>query len=164
MTTATAPSASKPAASMTMTAVYAALFTAIVAIAFVLLFSAGILWLWIPAFLLYGAGPVVGYQFATGKLGSDWKSILGGVLGFILLPLGFLLWPILVGLMTKGQSVGRLFLWSLLGFVLGAVVWLIIGTLFGQDPIWVGPGWVVGWAVWGAFAGAAMLNNRAEPV
>lgn len=158
MTTAVA---TKPAASATMTAVYAALFTAVAATAFVLLFSAGMLWLWIPAFLLFGAGPVLGYQFATGKLGGDWKSILGGVLGFILLPLGFLLWPITTGLLTKGQSVGKLFLWSLLGFVAGAAVWLIIGTLFGQNPTWVGPGWVVGWAVWGALSGAAMVNNKA---
>lgn len=158
MTTAVA---SKPAANTTMTALYAAIFTAIAAIAFVLLFSAGILWLWIPAFLLFGAGPVLGYQFATGKLGSDWKSILGGVLGFILLPLGFLLWPILVGLLTKGQSVGKLLLWSVVGFLVGAAVWLIVGTLFGQNPVWVGPGWVAGWAVWGAFAGAAMLNRKA---
>lgn len=158
MTTAVA---TKPAASSTMTAIYASLFTAVAAIAFVLLFSAGILWLWVPAFLLFGAGPVLGYQFASGRLGSDWKSILGGVLGFLLLPLGFLLWPILVGLMTRGQSVGRLFIWSLLGFIVGTVLCLIIGSLFGQDPMWVGPGWVFGWATWGAFAGAGMVNNRA---
>ena len=155
------PAESKPAISSTMTAIYGSLFTAIAAIAFVLLFAAGMLWLWVPAFLLFGAGPVLGYQFASGRLGSDWKSILGGVLGFILLPLGFLLWPLLVGLMTKGQSVGRLYGWSLLGALLGAVVWLLIGTLFGQDPLWVGPGWIIGWATWGAFAAAGMASHKA---
>lgn len=157
MTTATVV---KPAASSVMAAIYAALFTAVAAIAFVLLFQAKIPLLYIPAFLLTGVGPVLGYQLAAGRLGADWMSILGGLLGFIVLLLGFILWPILVGVMTKGQSVGRLFLWSVLGFIAGIVVFLLIGTVIGQNPVWVGPGWIFLWATWGAFAGAAMTNDR----
>jgi hypothetical protein len=139
-----------------VTSAYAGVATAVGAVATVLLFQAAIPVLYLPAFLLIGAGPVVGYQLATGKLGTDWKSIIGGLLGFILLILGFLLWPILVGAMTVGQSVGRLFLASLIGIVLGIVVFLIIGTAFGQDPIWFGTGFTLLWAVWGGSVGAAM--------
>ena len=152
--------AAKPAASPWLTAIYAAVFTAIITAAFVWFFGAGMLILWILALLLIGAGPVLGYQMATGRLGGDWKSILSGILGFVLAPLSFLLWPILVGAMTKGQSIGKLLLWSVIGFIVGVVVWFVIGTLFGQDPVWVGPAWIVAWAVWGAFAGAAMLSGK----
>lgn len=152
----TALSAEQPTASPVMAAVYAAIATAIVAIATALLFQAEILVLYILAFLLIGAAPVIGYQLATGRLGSDWKPLVGGFLGFILLILGWILWPILVGAMTRGQSVGKLFIASLVGFILGIVIFLIAGTIAGQDPAWVTTGFTLCCAVWGATVGAAM--------
>ena len=121
-----------------------------------LLFQAESLVLAVIAFLLVGAAPVVGYQLATGRLGSDWKSLIGGLLGFILLVLGFILWPILVGAMTRGQSVGKLFIASLIGIILGIVVFLIAATAMGQNPSWIGTGFTLLWAVWGGTVGAAM--------
>jgi hypothetical protein len=139
-----------------MAAVYAAIATAIVALATALLFNAEILFLYLLAFLLIGAAPVLGYQLATGQLGSDWKPLIGGFLSFILLILGWILWPILVGAMTKGQSIGKLFVASLVGFILGLVAFLIAGTIAGQDPRWVVTGFTLWCAVWGAAVGWAM--------
>ncbi len=153
----TAMTASRPTTNLWVASVYAGIATAIGAVVTALLFQAEIPLLYLPAFLLIGVGPVVGYQLATGKLGSDWKSIIGGLLGFILLVLGFLLWPILVGAMTVGQSIGRLFIASLIGIALGVVVFLIIATAIGQDPAWVGFGFTMLWAVWGGSVGAAMV-------
>jgi hypothetical protein len=148
--------AERPTASPIMAAVYAAVATAIAAIATALLFQAEILVLYLLAFLLIGAAPVVGYQLATGQLGSDWKPLIGGLLSFILLILGWLLWPILVGAMTRGQSVGKLFIASLVGFILGTVVFLIAASIIGQDPSWVTTGFTLLCAVWGGTVGAAM--------
>lgn len=152
----TALTATRPSASPVMVALYSAIATAIVAIATALLFQAEIVILYILAFLLIGAAPVVGYQFATGQLGADWKPLLGGLLSFILLILGWLLWPILVGAMTKGQSIGKLFIASLVGIILGVIVFLITGSAIGQDPSWVTTGFTLLCAVWGATVGAAM--------
>jgi hypothetical protein len=152
----TAMTATRPTASPAMAAIYAAIATAIVAIATALLFQTEILILYILAFLLIGAAPVVGYQLATGRLGSDWRPLVGGFLSFILLILGWLLWPILVGAMTRGQSVGKLFIASLVGFILGVIVFLIAGTVAGQDPAWVTTGFTLLCAVWGAVVGWAM--------
>ena len=132
---------------------FAALFTAIVALATALLFQAAIPILYILAFLLIGAAPVLGYQMAEGALGRDWKTLVGGIVGFILT---FILWPILVGLFSKEQSVWRLLLASIVGFLLGLIAFLIMGSVVGQDPAWVQWGWVVLWAIWGGAAGAAM--------
>lgn len=152
----TAMTASRPTASPVMVAVYAAIATAIAAIATALLFQAEIVFLYVLAFLLIGAAPVVGYQLATGQLGSDWKPLIAGLLSHILLVLGWLLWPILVGAMTKGQSVGKLFIASLVGVVLGIVVLLIVATAGGQNPSWVTTGFTLLCAVWGATVGVAM--------
>lgn len=153
----TAMTAERPTASPLMAAVYAAVATAIVAFATGLLFQAELPILYILAFMLIGAAPVIGYQLATGQLGSDWKPLIGGFLSFILLILGWLLWPILVGAMTKGQSIGKLLIASLAGFILGMVVFLILGSLAGQDPAWVIWGFTLWCAVWGAAIGWAMV-------
>jgi hypothetical protein len=152
----TTMTAERPTASPLMAAVYAAIATAIVGLATALLFNAEILFLYLLAFLLIGAAPVLGYQLATGQLGSDWKPLIGGFLSFILLILGWILWPILVGAMTRGQSIGKLFVASLVGFILGLVVFLIAGTIAGQDPAWVVTGFTLWCAVWGACVGWAM--------
>lgn len=152
----TTMTAVRPTASPLMVALYSAVATAIAAIATALLFQAEIVVLYLLAFLLIGVGPVIGYQLATGQLGADWKPLIGGLLGFILLILGWILWPILVGAMTKGQSVGKLFLASLIGIILGIVVFLIAATIMGQDPSWITTGFTLLWAIWGGTVGAAM--------
>jgi len=139
-----------------MVALYSAIATGIVAIATGLLFQAENPYLYIPAFLLIGVAPVVGYQLATGQLGADWKPLVAGLLSFVLLILGWILWPILVGVMTKGQSVGKLFIASLVGIILGFIVLLLAGTVMGQDPSWIRTGFTLLWAVWGGTVGAAM--------
>jgi phosphoglycerol transferase MdoB-like AlkP superfamily enzyme len=136
---------------------YAALFTAIIALATALLFQRAIPILYLPAFLLIGAAPVLGYDMAQGRLGRDWKPLVGGLLGFVLLVFGFILWPILVGAFSKQQSIGKLLLASIVGFVLGIIVFLILGTMVGQNPSWITSGWVLLWAVWGGTCGAAMV-------
>jgi hypothetical protein len=139
--------------------IYAVIFTSIATAAFVIFLQMDIWWLALIAFLFTGVGPVLGYQLAASRLGANWASIFGGLLGFILLILGFLLWPILVGAMTRGQSIGRLLLWSIIGFILGALLTLGIGTLFGQDPTWLAFGWCAGWAAWAATVAAAMTDS-----
>lgn len=132
---------------------FAAVFSAIVALATALLFQAAIPVLYIIAFLLIGAAPVLGYDLAQGRLGRDWKPLIGGILGFLLT---FILWPILVGALSKEQSIWRLLLFSVVGFLLGVIGFLILGSIVGQDPAWVQWGWVVLWAIWGGACGAAM--------
>ena len=152
----TAMTATRPNASPLMASLYAGVATALAAFATALLFQAENVVLYVLAFLLIGLAPVLGYQLATGRLGSDWKPLIGGLLGFILLILGWLLWPILVGAMTRGQSVGKLFLASLLGIILGIAVFLIVASMMGQNPSWIGTGFVLLWAVWGGTVGAAL--------
>ena len=144
-------------------ALYAGGVTAIAALATVLLFRAEIPVLYIPAFLLIGAAPVLGFDLAKGRLGQDWKPLIGGLLGFILLILGFILWPILVGAMGKSQSIGKLLVASIIGIVLGILAFLILGSIRGQDPIWVLAGFTLLWAVWGGTCGAAMDAWGKEP-
>lgn len=158
MATMTAPAARVTSANPWTASIYAGLFTAIVAAAFAWFFQAGMLWLWIIVSLLIGVGPVLGYQLASGRLGSDWKSILGGILGSITMVLAFLLWPILVGALTRGQSIGKLLIWSIYGLLLGVTVFLLVGVISGQNPSWVGLGWVLAWSAWGGSVGAAMAD------
>ena len=158
MTTTTATVASERR-NVWMAAGYAGLITALLAVVFSLLFQAEQLILYIIALLLIGAGPVLGYQLSRGKLFGDWMAIIGGIVGFILLFIG---WPILVGALSKEQSMGKLFLGSLLGFVLGVAVFLLLQTFFGQNPYFVGTSWVMLWAVWGGTCGAAMEAWRTE--
>ena len=155
-TTATAGSESR---NVWMAAAYAGVITALLAVVFSLLFQAEQLILYIIALLLIGAGPVLGYQLSRGKIFSDWKAVIGGIVGMILLFIG---WPILVGALGKDQSIGKLFLGSLLGFVLGVAVFFLLQTFFGQNPYFVGTSWVMLWAVWGGTCGAAMEAWRRD--
>jgi len=148
--------AARPATNPWLGAVYAGIFTAILSAIFVLAFQANNL-IWILPILLTGVGPVLGYQLASGRLFSDWKSIIGGIIGSIPV-LSIILWPILVGALTRRQSIGKLFLWHLVGIVLGVVVLLILGTIMGQDPIWFPPGVAIAFSVWGGTVGAAMTS------
>ncbi len=148
----------RPATNPWMASLYAGLFTAVAAIILSFLFQANTGWLWVLSMLLAGAAPVLGYQLATGRFGSDWKSILGGLIGGIP-ALSIILWPVFVGLLTRGQSVLWLFLWSICGIVLGIVVFLLLGGIMGQDPSWVGFGTVMALSVWGGTVGAGMAYS-----
>jgi hypothetical protein len=150
--------ATRPTANPVMVALYAGVATALAALATALLFQAENIVLTVIAFLLIGVAPVVGYQLGAGRLGSDWKPLIGGLLGFILLILGWILWPILVGVMTRGQSVGKLFVASLIGIILGIVVFLIAASAMGQNPSWIGAGFILLWSVWGGTVGTAMSS------
>ena len=112
--------------------------------------------------LLIGVGPVLGYQLAAGKLGSDWKSIIGAIIGMIFLPIFFLTWPLFVWLFNRSAySAGRLFLGSIIGIILGIIVFFIIGLTIGQDPSWVGFGGSMLMAFWGGSSAAFMVGREA---
>jgi hypothetical protein len=114
-------------------------------------------WLYIPSLLLAGAAPVLGYQIAAGKLGKEWLSIVAGAIGAIVPVIG---WPILVGLLTKGQSVWKLLLWSILGLAIGLIVFLLLGTFFGANPDWINLGFPVAASMWGGSVSAAMAAGE----
>jgi hypothetical protein len=139
--------------------IIAGVVTAVIAVVTALLFQAQSLVPAIIAFLLIGAGPVIGYGIASGRLGSQIGAIVAGIIGFILLPLGFLLWPILVGAVSRAHRIGTLFLASLTGGLLGIAVFLIVGRIMGQDPNWMPFAFVLWWAVWGGTCGAVMAAD-----
>jgi hypothetical protein len=138
-----------------LASLYGGLFAAIFAALAAWLFPTSI-WLFGLLTLLIGVGPVLGYQLAAGRIFSNWGSIFGGLLGFILLVLGWILWPILVGAFTKGQSIGKLLLGSISGFLLGLSVLLLVSVVMGQNPNWISWGWTLLWAVWGGTSAAVM--------
>jgi hypothetical protein len=152
---ATTMTASKVSTNPWLASLYAGVITAVFAAVFTLLFQAESPVGYIIAYLLIGAGPVLGYQLATGQL-INWASLLGGIIGGLVPVLSIILWPILVGALTRGQSIGRLLLGSLLGAVLGVAVFLLLASAMGQDPAWFPFGLTMLFAVWGGACGAAM--------
>ena len=141
-----------------MGALYAAIFTGVIAFLTTLGIASEKPFLYIPAFLLIGIGPVLGYQLAMGQFAKDWKAILGGLLGFIIPLVSIILWPILVGVMDRTQSIGRLLLGSILGVILAAVAFFAMASFMGQNPSWIGTGFAVAMAVWGATIGWFATN------
>jgi hypothetical protein len=152
----TAVATSRPTASPWMASLYAGLATAVAGVITSLLVQMEIPWLYILGHLLIGAGPVVGYQLATGKFGQ-WKPVILGLIGAIVPFLSVILWPILVGIGMKNQSVLRLLLGSIIGAVLAILVFLTLGNFIGQDPKWFATGYTVAAAFWGGSLGAAMV-------
>ncbi|MFN8495904.1 MAG: hypothetical protein U0350_50400 [Caldilineaceae bacterium] len=158
-----------PLTTMTMTrsstnpwlaSIYAGVFTAIIATAFVLTFQAAVPALYIITLLLIGAGPVLGYQIANGTLGSEWLALIGGLIGGIPV-LDIILWPILVGALSRTQSIGKLFLINIIGLIIGIIVFLLLTKVLNtQDPAWLGPAIVLGAAFWGGACGALMTAWR----
>lgn len=154
LTTMTASqSDAEQSASPWMGALYAAIFTGVIAFLTTLGIAREAPILYIPLFLLIGIGPVLGYQMARGQLAKDWKALLGGLLGFIIPIVSIILWPILVGVLDRTQSIGRLLLGSFLGAILGAIVFFALASMIGQNPSWIGTGFAVAMAIWGATIG-----------
>jgi hypothetical protein len=147
-----------------MAAVYGGVITAIIAIAFHFLLPMNQPFLYILALLLIGVGPVLGYQLAAGKLGSDWGSLIGGILGSIIPILGqLLLWPLFVWLFNRRFSLGKLYLGSLIGIILGFAVFFLVATVMGQDPYtWVGLAWTLAASMWGGSAAAFMASGATD--
>lgn len=160
-TTTASTTESRTNASPWMGALYAAIFTAIIAFIFVFTLQAEMPFLYIPAFILIGIGPVLGYQMALGRLG-DWKALLGGVLGFLIPGLSIILWPLAVGLLDVTQSFGRLLLGSIVGVILGMIVFFGLATVMGQNPSWFGTGFAMELAAWGAVLGWFAVNYARE--
>lgn len=145
----------KSNASPWVASLYGGVITAVLAVLFVFLFGTETPVLYIIGLLLIGIGPALGYQFAKGQLGSDWKSLIGSFIGAIPI-LGIILWPILVGAMTRGQSIGKLLLGNIISIALGIGAFLLLLTMAGQDPT-LFPLWVtLGFSVWGGSAAAFM--------
>jgi len=150
----------RPAASPLMASLYGGIATALIAAAFGMLLGTNIPVLYVIAFFLIGIGPVLGYQIAAGKLGQDWKSLIGGFIGFILPILSqIILWPLLVWAFNRSFAFGQLWLGSLLGFILGIAGFFAIGLMIGQDPAWVGFGWAMLCALWGGTVAAFMASG-----
>jgi hypothetical protein len=107
-------------------------------------------------YLLIGVGPVIGYQLATGQ-GLNWGSIIAAIIGS--LPI-ILLWPILVAIFTKDQSMGKLILAQVIGVILAWIVFLVIATVMGQDPAFLPFAFTLYCAVWAGALGAMMTAWR----
>ncbi|MBX3053569.1 MAG: hypothetical protein KF753_18980 [Caldilineaceae bacterium] len=168
----TAMSASKSDSNLWIASLAAAIVTAVVAA--VMVYTAGMSV--VPALfgLLLGAAPLIGYDLARGSFGSNWKPVIGGIIGFILFVAALflpgptfgivaavagllstlLIWPIVVGVMSPAHSVGKLWLASLLGLIIGLVV---VSAVAGQDPnSWLKTAGVLFFACWGGTVGAAL--------
>lgn len=144
--------------------VYGGVVTAVIAIAFHFLLPMNQPLLYGLALLLLGVGPVLGYQIAAGKLGSDWGAIVGGILGSIVPVVSqLLLWPLFVWLFNRRFSLGRLYLGSLIGIILAFVVFFAVAFLMGQNPYaWVGLAWTLAASAWGGSAAAGMTGSEAD--
>ena len=143
-----------------LVSLYAGIFTAIAAAAFALSFQAAVPVLYIITLLLIGVAPVLGYQVATGALGSDWLALIGGLIGAIPV-VEIVLWPILVGALSRTQAIGKLFVANLIALILGILVFLILTKVLNtQDPSWFPAAFTIGAAVWGGACGALMTAWR----
>ena len=168
----TAMSVSKSSGNLWMASLAAALVTAVVAA--VLVYTAGMPV--VPALfgLLIGAAPIIGYDLARGNFGSNWKPVIGGIIGYILFVAAIflpgetfgivvvvvgllstlLIWPIVVGAMSPSHSIGKLWIASILGLIIGLVVAYAVA---GQDPnTWLKTAGILFFACWGGTVGAAL--------
>jgi hypothetical protein len=163
LTTAVSASSARPATSPLMASLYGGVASGLIAAASGFLLGTNLPVLYIAAFLLIGIGPVIGYQLAAGKLGQDWASLVGGFLGFILPVISqIILWPLLVWAFNRSYAFSKLWLGSLLGFILGIAGFFVIGLMIGQDPAWVGFGWAMLWALWGGTIAAFMAAGARD--
>lgn len=152
----TAISATKPG-NPWLAAIYAGILTAIIAYAVGFFLQADQL---IPAgiaLLLTGIGPVLGYAIASGRIGTSIPGIIGGIIGAIPV-VSVILWPLLVGALTRTQSIGKLFLGMILGVIVALALFFALASTIGQDPSWFSLGFVFAYAVWGGICGAVMTS------
>jgi len=141
-----------------LSSLYAGLLTAGAALLAMFGFNSDAPPMWIAGILLTGAAPVIGYGIARGQIGRRILPAILGIIGSIPV-ISIILWPLLVGTSDNTQSTGKLFLGSLLGALLALLVWLGIGTVWGQNPeLWWTPAFVLLYAVWGGTVGAAMAG------
>jgi hypothetical protein len=152
----TAMRATRPSGNPLLASLYAGVLTALIAFAAVYFLQNDQLIPFVVALLLTGIGPVLGYAFASGRIGASIPGIIGGIIGSIIPVLSILLWPILVGAFTKTQSIGKLLVGSIIGAILGGVVFFGMASTMGQDPSWFGAGVILTFAVWGGACGAIM--------
>jgi len=148
--------ATRPTGSPLLASLYAGVLTAVIAYAAIYFLQSDQLILFGVALLLTGIGPVLGYAFASGRIGASIPGLIGGIIGSIIPVVSILLWPILVGAFTKTQSVGKLLVGSIIGAILGGVVFFGMASVMGQDPSWFGAGVILTFAVWGGACGAIM--------
>jgi hypothetical protein len=170
----TAMSVSKSGSSLWMASLAAAIVTAVVAA--VMVYTTGIPV--VPALLglLIGAAPIIGYDLARGEFGSNWKPVIAGIIGNILFVVAIflpgetfgivvavvgllstlLIWPIVVGAMSPSHSIGKLWIASILGLIIGLAV---VSAVAGQDPnSWLKTAGVLFFACWGGTVGAALSS------
>jgi len=170
----TAMSATKSGSNLWVSSLVAAVVTAVLAA--VMVYTTGMPV--VPALLglLIGAGPIIGYDLARGSFGSNWKPVIGGIIGFILFVVAIFLpgetfgiiaavagllstliiWPIVVGAMSPSHSIGKLWIASLLGLIIGLAV---VSAVAGQDPnSWLKTAGVLFFACWGGTVGAALSS------
>ena len=153
--TATASRAANP----WLAAVIGGTVTALIVVGYALLFEAELGGWAFAVLALTGVGPVIGYQVATGRLGSDWGTLIGGVLGGIVLGLAqVILFPLFVWLFNRSLSFGKVLLFSLIGLIVGMVVFNVVGNMIGQDPAWYGFGLALTFSMWGGATAAAMAS------
>ncbi len=138
-----------------LASVYAGILTAVIAYAASYFLQSDQLVPFVVALLLTGAGPVLGYAFATGRIGGSIGGMIGGIIGAIPL-VGIILWPILVGALTRSQSVGKLFLGNIIALIIGFAVFFAMASTMGQDPSWFSAGFILLFAVWAGACGAIM--------
>jgi len=151
------PSAARPLGNPLLASLYAGIATALIAYAAVYFLQADQLVPFAVALLLTGIGPVLGYALASGRIGASIPGMIGGIIGSIPV-LSIILWPILVGAFTRTQSIGKLFVGSIIGAILGAAVFFGMASAMGQDPSWFGAGVILTFAVWGGACGAIMTG------
>jgi hypothetical protein len=152
----TTMSATRPG-SPWLASLYAGILTAVAAYAASYFLQADQLVPFVVALLLTGACPVLGYAFATGRIGGSIGGIIGGIIGAIPL-IGLILWPLLVGAFTRSQSIGKLFVGNIIGFIIGLAVFLAMASTMGQDPSWFNAGFILLLAVWAGTCGAVMTS------
>ncbi|MBX3015808.1 MAG: hypothetical protein KF832_30090 [Caldilineaceae bacterium] len=146
----------RPSGNPLLASIYAGVLTALIAYAAVYFLQSNQLVPFAVALLLTGIGPVLGYAFASGRIGASIPGLIGGIIGSIIPLLSVLLWPIFVGAFTRTQSIGKLLVGSIIGAILGAAVFFGMASALGQDPSWFGAGVILTFAVWGGACAAIM--------
>jgi len=140
-----------------LAAVLGAVFSAIVAFVASFLLQSDQLIPFVVALLVIGACPILGYAFASGRIGGSIGGMIGGIIGAIPV-LSIILWPLLVGILIRSQSIGKLFVGNLIGIVIALALFFALASTTGQDPSWFTTAFILTLAVWGGICGALMTT------